>query len=590
MNFFKSFLAALLAFFVANILWFVLGLLLIIGIAASIGSSKITVQPDSVLHIDFSTNIVDAPSTDPFAGVDVYSMSVSQSNTMMQVMNAIEAAADDSRIKGIYINLTGSGGAPINLVEEIRAEIERFKKSGKFVISYGETYSQGGYYLSSVADSVYLNPKGEMDWRGMALQVMFYKGLLDKLDIQPEVFRHGTFKSAVEPYIMNRMSPENRLQMETLANSIWGTMVESIAASRNLSIDSLNDYASTLSAVAAEEVLAKKMVDGLKYEDEVEDILREKMYLDADDDINFISLSDYIASMMPNTGKGSKNRIQVIYADGQIVSGSSSKGVLGASTLAEQLAEARMDEKVKAVVLRVNSPGGSALASEVIWREMELLREQKPVIVSMSSYAASGGYYISSPADVIVTDKTTLTGSIGVFGLKFNIGKALSDKVGITVDVAKTNPSADMGSPVRGVTPREREVIMKGIEEVYTTFVNHVAEGRNMTFDSVDAIGQGRVWSGVDAKQIGLVDDFGGLREAILIAADKAEIADDFRVSESVNAPSGLAAILGSIEARISERKLRAEFGQYCDQYRSIRSLMDNQGVQAICPYDITLQ
>lgn len=590
MNFFKSFLAALLAFFVANILWFVLGLLFIIGIAASIGSSKITVQPDSVLHIDFSTNIVDAPSTDPFAGVDVYSMSVSQSNTMMQVMNAIEAAADDDRIKGIYINLTGSGGAPINLVEEIRAEIERFKKSGKFVISYGEIYSQGGYYLSSVADSVYLNPKGEMDWRGMAMQVMFYKGLLDKLDIQPEVFRHGTFKSAIEPYIMNRMSPENRLQMETLANSIWGTMVESIAASRNLSIDSLNDYASNLSAVAAEEALDKKMVDGLKYEDEVEDILREKMYLDADEDINFITLSDYIASMIPNTGKSSKNRIQIIYADGQIVSGSSSKGMLGASTLAEQLAEARMDENVKAVVLRVNSPGGSALASEVIWREMELLREQKPIIVSMSSYAASGGYYISSPADVIVTDKTTLTGSIGVFGLKFNVGKALSDKVGITFDVAKTNPSADMGSLVRGVTPREREVIMKSIEDVYTTFVNHVAEGRNMTFDSVDAIGQGRVWSGADAKQIGLVDDFGGLREAILIAADKAEIADDFRVSESVNTPSGLAAILGSIEARISERKLRAEFGEYCDQYRSIRSLMDNQGVQALWPYDITLQ
>ncbi len=590
MNFFKSFLAALLAFFVANILWFVLGLLFIIGIAASIGSSKITVQPDSVLHIDFSTNIVDAPSTDPFAGVDVYSMSVSQSNTMMQVMNAIEAAADDDRIKGIYINLTGSGGAPINLVEEIRAEIERFKKSGKFVISYGEIYSQGGYYLSSVADSVYLNPKGEMDWRGMAMQVMFYKGLLDKLDIQPEVFRHGTFKSAIEPYIMNRMSPENRLQMETLANSIWGTMVESIAASRNLSIDSLNDYASNLSAVAAEEALDKKMVDGLKYEDEVEDILREKMYLDADEDINFITLSDYIASMMPNTGKSSKNRIQIIYADGQIVSGSSSKGMLGASTLAEQLAEARMDENVKAVVLRVNSPGGSALASEVIWREMELLREQKPIIVSMSSYAASGGYYISSPADVIVTDKTTLTGSIGVFGLKFNVGKALSDKVGITFDVAKTNPSADMGSLVRGVTPREREVIMKSIEDVYTTFVNHVAEGRNMTFDSVDAIGQGRVWSGADAKQIGLVDDFGGLREAILIAADKAEIAEDFRVSESFNTPSGLAAILGSIEARISERKLRAEFGEYCDQYRSIRSLMDNQGVQALWPYDITLQ
>lgn len=590
MNFFKSFLAALLAFFVANILWFFLGLLILICAVASIGSSKIDVRPDSVLRIDLSSSIVDAPVTDPLAGLDIYSMSVSQSNTMMQVMNAIEAAADDDRIKGIYINLTGGGTASINIIEELRAEIERFKQSGKFVISYGETYSQAGYYLSSVADSVYLNPKGEMEWRGMALQVMFYKGLLDKLGVQPEIFRHGTFKSAVEPYIMTKMSPENRLQMETLANSIWGTMVESIADSRDLSIDSLNDYASQLSAITAEDVLDKRMVDGLKYEDEVEDLIREKLFLDADEDIEYISLCDYISSLGTDLGRSSKNRIEVIYADGNIVSGSSSQGVLGAATLTEQLAEARMDEKVKAVVLRVNSPGGSALASEVIWREMELLRAQKPVIVSMSSYAASGGYYISAPADVIIADKTTLTGSIGVFGLTFNIGKALSDKVGITFDVAKSNPSADMGSSVRSVTPREREVIMKSIEEVYTTFVGHVADGRNMTFDSVDAIGQGRVWSGADAKQIGLVDDFGGLREAILIAADKAEVGDDFRVSESVNAPTGLAAILGNFEARASERKIREEFGEYYDSYRSIRSLMDNQGIQAVCPYNVTIE
>lgn len=590
MNFFKSFLAALLAFFVANILWFFLGLLILICAVASIGSSKIDVRPDSVLRIDLSSSIVDAPVTDPLAGLDIYSMSVSQSNTMMQVMNALEAAADDDRIKGIYINLTGGGTASINIIEELRAEIERFKQSGKFVISYGETYSQAGYYLSSVADSVYLNPKGEMEWRGMALQVMFYKGLLDKLGVQPEIFRHGTFKSAVEPYIMTKMSPENRLQMETLANSIWGTMVESIAASRDLSIDSLNDYASQLSAITAEDVLDKRMVDGLKYEDEVEDLIREKLFLDADEDIEYISLGDYISSLGTDLGRSSKNRIEVIYADGNIVSGSSSQGVLGAATLTEQLAEARMDEKVKAVVLRVNSPGGSALASEVIWREMELLRAQKPVIVSMSSYAASGGYYISAPADVIIADKTTLTGSIGVFGLTFNIGKALSDKVGITFDVAKTNPSADMGSSVRSVTPREREVIMKSIEEVYTTFVGHVADGRNMTFDSVDAIGQGRVWSGADAKQIGLVDDFGGLREAILIAADKAEVGDDFRVSESVNAPTGLAAILGNFETRASERKIREEFGEYYDSYRSIRSLMDNQGIQAVCPYNVTIE
>jgi protease-4 len=272
----------------------------------------------------------------------------------------------------------------------------------------------------------------------------------------------------------------------------------------------------------------------------------------------------------------------VIYAEGQIVQGISEKGTLGSTTLADQLAEARMDEEVKAVVLRVNSPGGSALASEVMWREMELLRQQKPVIVSMGDYAASGGYYISAPADAIVADATTLTGSIGVFGLMFNAEKALQNKLGVTVDVAKSNPSADMNGMFRGVTSTEREFIMKGIEQVYTTFVNHVADGRNMTFDSVDAIGQGRVWTGNDGKRIGLVDQIGGLHEAIAIAADKAECIDDFMVREAISEQTGLAAILNSLQMHISDRKMRKEMGVFYEDYCKLRAMMDNQGVQAL--------
>ncbi len=580
MNFFKTFLASLLAFFVANFVWFFLFIIIVAGIAA-IGSSSTIVEPKSVLKIDLAESIVDQPVNDPLAGFDPMSMNVQKSVSNMQVMNAIESAAQDDNIEGIYINLTGTGTASAALLEEVRDYITAFKESGKFVVAYGEVYSQGGYYLASVADSIYLNPVGEMEWRGLAAQVMFYKGLLDKLGVEPQVFRHGTFKSAVEPYILNKMSPENRTQMETYVNSIWGTMVADIAEERNLSIDSLNMFATDLSAMMAEDALANRMVDGLKYEDEVEDILREKLELDADEDITFVTLGEYIAAN-PYTPSYSDNKIEVIYAEGQIVQGTSEQGTLGSTTLADQLAEARLDEEVKAVVLRVNSPGGSALASEVIWREMELLRQQKPVIVSMGDYAASGGYYISAPADAIIANATTLTGSIGVFGLMFNAEKALNNKLGITIDVAKTNPSADMGMPFRAVSSIERSKIMRSIEQVYSTFVNHVADGRNMTFDSVDAIGQGRVWTGNDGNRIGLVDEIGGLKYAIAVAADKAECLDDYMVRESMGEPTGLAALLSSLEAHISDRKMRKEMGAMYDEYRSLRALMENEGVQAL--------
>ena len=582
MNFIKTFLASLLAFIVANIAIIFLFFAFVAGFAALAGmSSKAIVEPRSVLKIDLAESIVDQPVVDPMQSFNPMAMNIEKSVSNMQVMRAIEAAAQDENIEGIYINITGTGTASAAMLEEVRSYIETFKNEGKFVLAYGENYTQGGYYLASVADSIFLNPAGEMEWRGLAAQVMFYKGLLDKLGVEPQVFRHGTFKSAIEPYILNKMSPANRTQMETYINSIWGTIVEGIADSRNLSIDSLNIYANELSAMMAEDALEKRMIDALMYEDEVEDVMREKLALDADEEISFVTLGEYIAAN-PYTPTYSDNKIEVIYAEGQIVQGPSAKGTLGSATLAEQLAEARMDEEVKAVVLRVNSPGGSALASEVMWREMELLRQQKPVIVSMGDYAASGGYYISAPADAIVADATTLTGSIGVFGMMFNAEKALQNKLGVTIDVAKTNPSADMGGMFRGVTSSERAQIMKGIEQVYTTFVNHVADGRNMTFDSVDAIGQGRVWTGADGKRIGLVDQIGGLHEAIAIAADKAECIDDFMVREALPEQTPFAALLSSLQMRISERKMRKEMGVFYEDYCKLRAMMDNQGVQAL--------
>lgn len=581
MNFIKTFLASLLAFIVANFAIFIMFIVFVAGFAALAGTSTTTVEPGSVLKIDLAESIVDQPVNDPLAKFDPMAMNIEKSVSNMQVMRAIEAASQDENIEGIYINITGPGTVSASMLEEIRNYLKRFKESEKFIIAYSENYTQGGYYLASVADSIYLNPAGQMDWRGLAAQVMFYKGLLDKLGVEPQIFRHGTFKSAIEPYILNKMSPANRTQMETYINSIWGTIVEGVAESRNMSIDSLNMYANDLSAMQPEDALDKRMIDALKYEDEVEDVMREKLALDADAEIPFVSLGEYIAAK-PYAPTYSDNKIEVIYAEGQIVQGNSENGTLGSTTLADQLAEARMDEEVKAVVLRVNSPGGSALASEVMWREMELLRQQKPVIVSMGDYAASGGYYISAPADAIVANATTLTGSIGVFGMMFNAEKALQNKLGVTVDVAKSNPSADMSTMFRGVTSTEREFIMKGIEQVYTTFVNHVADGRNMTFDSVDAIGQGRVWTGSDGKRIGLVDQIGGLHEAIAIAADKAECIDDFMVREAISEQTGLAAILNSLQMHISDRKMRKEMGVFYEDYCKLRAMMDNQGVQAL--------
>ena len=311
MNFIKTFLASLLAFIVANFAIFIMFIVFVAGFAALAGMSTTTVEPGSVLKIDLAESIVDQPVNDPLAGFDPMAMNIEKSVSNMQVMRALEAAAQDENIKGIYINLTGSGSISTALMEEVRSYLKRFKESEKFIIAYGEHYTQGGYYLASVADDIYLNPAGEIEWRGLAAQVMFYKGLLDKLNVEPQVFRHGTFKSAIEPYILNKMSPANRTQMETYINSIWGTIVEGIAESRNMSIDSLNMYATELSAMMPEEAIEKRMVDALKYEDEVEDVMREKLALDADEDIPFVSLGEYIA-VKPYTPAHSKNKIEVI--------------------------------------------------------------------------------------------------------------------------------------------------------------------------------------------------------------------------------------------------------------------------------------
>lgn len=592
MNFLKTFLAGVLAFVVGCFLVCYIGMMLLVSMAGLAGSFEkaVSVPDGSILEINLDETITDSPATNPLAEFDFATMTSRRSLPVLKAMGAIEAAAADSRIRGIYLRLNGAGGiAGTALMEELRGAIADFRQSGKFVVSYNEVYNQGAYYLASVADSVYLHPEGGMDWSGLAFNLTFYKGLLDKLDLHAEVFRPTVckYKSAVEPYILDRMSDANRQQMQELVNSIWGTLVRAVSDARGISPEELNRMADNLEVTLPEDALEKGLVDGLLYEDQMNDVFASYgLEPDAEGHYSFVTLGDYAAQ----TGFGaasslSQPAVAVVYADGSIVDGEGYElDKIYGNTLARTLAGVRADESVKAVVLRVNSPGGSALASDIIWRELELLRAEKPVIVSMGSYAASGGYYISCPADAIVSDRLTLTGSIGVFGMYLYTPDALKNKLGITLDGVKSNRSAGMGS-ISPLTPLERASIMRGVDKVYATFTGNVAQGRNLPLERVLEIAGGRVWSGEDALDIGLVDGIGGLREAIALAADKAELGSDFRVKEVVEQPEGLWAILSELGVSVRQQMLRSELGGMMKEYRQVQELTSQQGVVMYCPW-----
>lgn len=510
------------------------------------------------------------------------------------MLGAIERAATDDQIKGIYLRIDPLTPVSLSTLGEIREALIAFKSSGKPIYAYANDYSQSSYLIASVADRVVLNPKGGFKWQGFSSQVLFYKGLLDKLGIQPEVIRHGTFKAAVEPFLTTQMSPENREQTELLLGTMWEYVVGQIAQSRALSEVDLQHYASALSVVTAEDALRFSLVDALSYEGEVDAQWAELL---GEENPNYLSLSSYQATgTLYGESSSSKNRIEVIYAEGEIEGLSSADQMVRASTLMAQLREAREQEQVKAVVLRINSPGGSAIASESICEEVELLRAVKPVIVSMGEMAASGGYYIAAPADVILLNPTTMTGSIGVFSILFNAQKGLANKLGITSDVVKTNPSADMGQPLRPLTTSERNYFQAQVEEVYTTFVERVAEGRNLTTAQVERVAEGRVWSGVSAVEIGLADDFGGLHKAISLAIERAGVKGDYRIT-SPNAPKDRftqAIELLGLEVRsqltpslsIADKSLR----QVVEQYKAVQALQGDGSVQAKMLYDLDIR
>ena len=592
MNFIKTFLAALLAFVLGSLAILLFGMFILFAIAGSM-ERTVTVKEGSILRIDFSEVINDAPSSDPLAGFDFRTLQSTRQLSLLKVLRTLEAAAADDRIEGIYLRMNGMGGVTgTALIEELREAIELFKQSGKFVVSYNETYSQGQYYLASAADRIYLQPEGGMDWSGLSTSLMFYKGLFDKLDLKAEVFRPTVckYKSAVEPYILDRMSEANREQMQALVDSMWGTIAEAVAASRGIDVEQLNEIADKLQVTLPEDALKYGFVDGLLYEDQMKEVFAELgVEDDGEGNYNFVSLGDYASMVGVDLDNLGADRVAVVYADGQIVDGEGYGDAVYGNSLAAELADVRRDEKVKAVVGRVNSPGGSALASDVIWREMELLRAEKPVVVSMGSYAASGGYYISCPADVIVADRLTLTGSIGVFGMFLNPIDALKNKLGITIDGVKSNTSAGMGS-IEPLTPAQRASIMRGVDKVYETFTQDVAAGRNLPIEKVLDIAGGRVWSGNDALGIGLIDAYGGLKTAIALAVDKAGLGEDFRVVEVTQQPSGLAAMLSTLNVSVRKAFVRSELQELFGGYDRVQRLLRMQGVLMYSPYEVELR
>lgn len=555
------------------------------AIVSSADKKEVKIEPNSILYVDLKQEIVDRGSEDPFKGFDFASFQPNSPIGLNQILKAIANAKEDSNIKGILLELDAvNAGAATT--EEIRNALIDFKSSGKFIYAYSDTYSQKAYYLASVADSVFLNPEGMIEWLGLRSEIMFFKKTLEKLGVEPQILRHGKFKSAVEPFMLDKMSPENREQTLTYVSSIWNQWVKGISETRGISADKLNSLANNMEIFNAKKAMENKLVDGLIYKDELIATLKTKLGIEEKKDISSIELKKYFKAPEVAKRKFSKDKIAVIYASGEIGMGEGGDDNIGSEGLSRTIRKARRDSSIKAIVFRINSPGGSALASEVIWREVDLAAKVKPVIVSMGDVAASGGYYIAAPATTIMANPTTITGSIGVFGLFFNLQKALDNKLGITVDVVKTNDHADFFSVFRPMTAEEKAVGQMFIEQTYQTFIGHVSAGRGIPVEQVDAIGQGRVWSGVNAKDIKLVDEFGGLTDAIKLAAEKAGL-ENYRLVELPKQKKLFEQLMEDMSAEAKAWMLKDELGLSFKAYNRIKSMLNNQGVQARMPYDI---
>lgn len=586
-DFLKYMLATILGLIATATLFVILGIISLAGMVAS-SSSAPNIQKESVFVLELKGNIIERYQASPleqFLGEELPTYGLDD------LLAAIKKAQDNEKILGIYLHPQVFACSPASL-QSIRRALVDFKQSGKFLVAYGDSYTQEGYYLASAADKVIVNPSGNISWYGLSVQTMFFKDLLDKLGVEMQIFRVGTYKSAVEPFISTQMSEANRMQNQAFANSIWGQILNEVATSRNLPADSLNRLADrNMDFQLAETYVQNGMADTLMYQDQVLSYLKEITETDEDSKLRTVSLDDMINTQTLTPKDKSGNIIAVYYAYGDIDGSTSAYDGIHSEKVCKDLRKLREDESVKAVVLRVNSPGGSAYGSEQIWREVTLLKEQKPVIVSMGDYAASGGYYISCAADWIVAEPTTLTGSIGIFGMIPNAQKLVTEKIGIRMDGVKTNQLADMGNLTRPFTPEEANLIQQMVNNGYELFTRRCAEGRNIPLDELKRIAEGRVWTGEMAKDIRLVDELGGLDAAIAVAKERAEV-DSYTLVSYPQKQDFLSLLLQTNTERYISQKLQGQLGQFGTWYHSLsllKNLEERDYLQARIPFILNI-
>ena len=586
-DFFKFTLATITGIILTSIVMFVISIIVVFSMLSSTETETV-VKKNSIMMLDLNGSLVERTSDNIFK--ELFDKEDSTYG-LDDILASIKKAKENDDIKGIYIQAT-SLNANFASLQEIRDALNDFKKSGKFIVAYSDNYTQGMYYLSSVANKVLLNPKGAIEWRGLASQPLFLKGLLEKLGIEMQVFRVGTYKAAVETFSATEMSPANREQVTAYITSIWNEIITDVAASRKVSVDSLNNYANRmLMFYPAEQTVKSGMADTLIYKNDVRDYLKQLVKIDKDDDLAVLGLDEMI-NVKKNTPKDkSGNIIAVYYAFGEIDGGSSSTDEDGiiSNEVIKDLRKLKEDKDVKAVVLRVNSPGGSAFGSEQIWEAVCQLKKEKPVIVSMGDYAASGGYYISCAADTIVAEPTTLTGSIGIFGLIPN-AKGLTDKLGLSFDVVKTHKFADFGNIMRGMNTDEQTLLQMYINQGYDLFVSRCAEGRKMSKNEIEKIAEGRVWTGEAAKKIGLVDILGGIDKALEIAVKKAKV-EGYTVVGYPDRKNVLQELLNSKPGNyIESRMLKSQLGDYYNGFSMLKNLEKADFMQARVPFELNIK
>ena len=589
-DFLKVMIASALGFLIAQIIISIIAMVMFIGAASSVFSSmsseKFLLQDNSVLNLKLDGTIVErVAEPDPFTSL--LSSQYPSSMGLNDIVSAIRKAKSNDNIKGIYLD-SRSLSASMATLAEIRSELNNFKENGKFIVAYADTYTQGGYYLASVADKISINPQGMLDLHGLSSTPIFFKDALDKLGIDMQIFKVGTYKSAVEPFTQNEMSEANREQVSSYLNDAWSFMRSDLAMSRSLTDEQIDNLANEMPMLQSTEyLLSANLVDTLLYEAEMKNYLRELLDIDDDKKIPSATVANMKSVKTKNVLK-TENTVAILYANGNITSGTGSSGIQD-KYLVNEIEKLKNDDDIKAVVFRINSGGGSAYASEQIWKAIEDLKAEKPVIASMGDMAASGGYYIACNANSIVAQPTTITGSIGIFGMIPNL-EGTTNKIGVHTETVKTNEFADFGNLTRPFNERERELMQNYVEAGYDLFLTRCAEGRNMDKETLAQYAEGRVWTGNQAKEIGLVDELGGLERAIEIAADMANLGKSYVIFEYPKLTSPIEELLNPAKEELAAKTIKNYLGESFELFMLLKNIKDQDYIQARIPFELNIR